>query len=626
MAGHRLTTFAAVVLAILWSGALGLMHINGGAPFLDRVEAALVDLRMLIRGPITPPADVALVLIDDATVRVDGKHPISRSTLAALVNEVGNRGARVIALDLLLLDKGEAKPDAELADALKKMPAVIAAAATFRGGKQWIQPRFDEAQSQVPDAEGFLLPQAVFADFAAVGIVNVATDATGSPRAVPLLFRAGDQIQSAMSLRVASVWTGSDPEILPEAIQVGDRHILTDSGYLLPLNYYGPRGTIRSISAADILAGKRDDGLLKDAVVVIGSTATGGGDVFPTPFDSVLPGVEVMATAIGNVLHGEGLVRDYRVRMADAAIAILAAIGVVLLLGWRRSGAALASILVVFVLLAAANQSAFANGIWLSAALPLAAALPPAILFGVTQLWMNRNKAQLFEDQSNLLQRIQAPGLGDWLADHPDFLEQPMQLRASILFVDLSGFTGLSERAGSKVARDVLNEFHGVIDTAVADCGGVIASFMGDGVMILFGLPQARDDDPHTAIDCAVAIARGLTIWLSSSTEPLGTLGFKIGAHAGEIVASRLGGDINQHIAATGDVVNVASRLMEIAAAHDAILAISADMVDLGGPESEIHKQGVLGSVLETAIRGRTEELEVRLWRLNPTRIEHPDR
>ena len=207
------------------------------------------------------------------------------------------------------------------------------------------------------------------------------------------------------------------------------------------------------------MAGKPDGGLLEGKVVVIGSTATGGGDVFPSPFDPVLPGVEVMATAIGNVLHDEGLVRDYRVRMADAAIGMVSAVGVVLLLGWRRSGTGLASICIVLLILAAVNQWVFANGIWLSATLPLAAALPPAILFGATQLWLNRNKAQLFEDQSHLLQRVQAPGLGDWLAEHPNFLAEPVQLSASIVFVDLSGFTGLSETAGPKVARDVLTSF-----------------------------------------------------------------------------------------------------------------------------------------------------------------------
>jgi len=615
MAGPKLTTTVAIVLAVLWSGALGWLHINSDTPFLDRVEAALVDLRMLVRGPIEPPPDVALVLIDDATVRIDGKHPISRSTLAALIDEVGRLGARVIALDLLLLDQGEDGPDAALIEAFKKTPSVIAAAATFQGGQQWLQPSFDDVQSQIPNAEAFLFPQQIFADAATVGIVNVATDATGSPRAVPLLFAAGDQVQPALSLRVASLQANADPQILPEAIQVGDRHIVTDAGYLLPLNFYGPRGTIPSISAADMLAATVDRGLLQDKVVVIGSTATGGGDVFPTPFDPMLPGVEVMATAIGNVLHDSGLLRDYRVRMADAAIGVVVATGVVLLLGWRRSGTALASILAVLVVLAAVNQWAFANGIWLSAALPLVAALPPAILFGATQLWQNRNKAQLFEDRSHLLQRVQAPGLGDWLAEHRDFLVEPVQINASIVFVDLSGFTGLTERAGPNVARDVLNEFHGVIDRAVTPCGGVVVSFMGDGAMILFGLPEARENDALVAIDCCVAIARDVGAWLSSSAKPVETLGFKIGAHTGEVVASRLGGDSQQHIAATGDVVNVASRLMEIAASHEMELAISDAMVAVAGRQSLVHREGALSGPIETSIRGRAEAMNIWLWR-----------
>ena len=61
--------------------------------------------------------------------------------------------------------------------------------------------------------------------------------------------------------------------------------------------------------------------------------------------------------------------------------------------------------------------------------------------------------------------------------------------------------------------------------------------------------------------------------------------GFKIGAHFGPIVASRLGGGSHQHITATGDSVNVASRLMEVAAKQGAVLAVSDDLLRQAGRE-----------------------------------------
>ncbi|MGO7675426.1 adenylate/guanylate cyclase domain-containing protein, partial [Rhizobium ruizarguesonis] len=88
------------------------------------------------------------------------------------------------------------------------------------------------------------------------------------------------------------------------------------------------------------------------------------------------------------------------------------------------------------------NLSAFAHGYWLSAALPIAAALPPALIFWAAELWLDRGRARHFSAQSALLQRIEAPGLGEWLARDPNFLAAPVRQNAAVVFIDLSGFTG----------------------------------------------------------------------------------------------------------------------------------------------------------------------------------------
>jgi adenylate cyclase len=92
-------------------------------------------------------------------------------------------------------------------------------------------------------------------------------------------------------------------------------------------------------------------------------------------------------------------------------------------------------------------------------------------------------------------------------------------------------------------------------------------------------------------------------------------LGFKVGAHFGIIVASRLGGKSYHHITATGDTVNVASRLMEVAANHKVQLALSDDLLRTAGRDCAVFKLGVLTGPYETWIRGRSSSLLVWLWR-----------
>jgi adenylate cyclase len=149
--------------------------------------------------------------------------------------------------------------------------------------------------------------------------------------------------------------------------------------------------------------------------------------------------------------------------------------------------------------------------------------------------------------------------------------------------------------------------------------GGAITSFMGDGAMILFGLPHAADDDAARAAACAVALCRRMRGWLSVNPVLAGrTIGFKVGAHCGPIVASRLGTGARQQITATGDTVNVASRLMEVAAAHRVELALSTALMEAAGPDAAPLHSGRLEGPEAAAIRGRAESVDVWLWQGHP--------
>jgi adenylate cyclase len=264
----------------------------------------------------------------------------------------------------------------------------------------------------------------------------------------------------------------------------------------------------------------------------------------------------------------------------------------------------------------AANFAIFSHGIWLSAALPVAAAGPPAILFGAVQLWLNRRRAQYFSMKSDLLQQFQAPALRKWLTRNPDFLLEPAHQDAAIVFIDLSGFTSLSETLGLDSVLGMLKDFHTLVDREVLAHDGVITSFLGDGAMILFGLPESNDDDARNAAQCCVDLCNHAERWIGSLPPSIASrTGFKIGAHFGPIVASRLGGGSYQHITATGDSVNVASRLMEVAARQGVALALSDDLLRRAGRECGLFEFGVLTGPRETRIRGRSRALSVWLWR-----------
>jgi adenylate cyclase len=611
----RLQNLLAVALAGLWGGGVYVAHSSGHLRSLDRAEAAITDFRTVLRGVRTPPDLVTIVEIDDAVENKLGSYPLARSDLAKIVDAIASLKPRVLALDLLLLGAGEG--DDALAKALGAGPAVIGAAAIFPTSSQSLAvDDHEDPLARLPRAEWFQFPLQKFADQAQVGVVNVTTDQTGTPRSIPMLFRTDDGVAASFTFRIASLAIGGKSAIEPNRLVLGNRSIPTVADYALPITFYGPRRTIRTISAAALLDGKADAAAITDKIVVVGATVSTGGDFFPTPFERLLPGVEVIATGITQLMTGEVVRRDGSVWIANALICILLPMILVGLLAWRRSVAGLFAAAAVIVGWMSVLSLAFSRDIWLSAVLPVVATAVPTVLFGAVQLWSGRRRAQYFATRSKLLGEFQAPVIQQWLIANPRFLAEPVRQDAAIVFIDLSGFTSLSETLGPDRVRDVLKEFHALVDREVVASGGMITSFLGDGAMILFGLPEPAANDAFKAADCAVRLSIGTAQWLAKLPQSVaGNLGFKVGAHSGIIVASRLGGASHHHITATGDTVNVASRLMEVAASHGVEIAASDDLVRTAGHDCALFRSGALTGPQETQIRGRSGSLAIWLWR-----------
>jgi adenylate cyclase len=430
---------------------------------------------------------------------------------------------------------------------------------------------------------------------------------------MPFVVRDGRNLVPSFAARAVAAAERADPELSRDRARIGAAAVPLDLGLHMALRFYGPRGSVPSVSAATILRGEAHPDLA-GRILVVGTTATGAGDSFATPFDPMLPGVEVLATAIANVAAGDALTRTTTVRRLDAAAAIALAVATVLLLSMRRIVLGLVLVAAGFAAFAAATVAAFASGVWLAMALPLAAAAPPALALIGVRLWLDRRTERRLEAAQEAFRRFHPPALADRLAAAPDFLEKPVGQDAAVMFVDLSGFTGVSERLGPERSRDLLKALHALIEAEVTAEGGLVLSYMGDGAMIVFGLPAPRPDDAARALKAATALGEAVAEWLGTLPDRArNSLGVRLGAHFGPVVVSRLGADTHQHITATGDCVNVASRLLGVAAAEGATLAASADLLARARTTDAGVARG-FGAEKEVEIRGRASPLSIRLW------------
>ena len=133
-----------------------------------------------------------------------------------IVDAIAKLQPKVIAVDLLLIDRGVDDGDLALAKSLAGRPSVIAAAAVFAQASQSIASEDDGPVARLPRAERFLPPLNRFADHAQIGIVNVTTDRSGT-RSIPMLFQTGDRIRNVVSAsrRCAGGWQRTHPRAEP---------------------------------------------------------------------------------------------------------------------------------------------------------------------------------------------------------------------------------------------------------------------------------------------------------------------------------------------------------------------------------------------------------------------------
>ena len=176
----------------------------------------------------------------------------------------------------------------------------------------------------------------------------------------------------------------------------------------------------------------------------------------------------------------------------------------------------------------------------------------------------------------------------------------------SILFQDIRGFSALAEQLDPAALLQVLNRFFTEVVTAVEAEGGVVKQFTGDGVMALFGAPQASADHVERAARAGLGIVERvaqLNVLLQSSGRPPLQIG--VGIHTGEVVAGLIGPDARVEYGVVGEPVNLASRIEALTKDLKATILVSRDVATRLGPKFVFGRSALL------PVKGRTDPIEV---------------
>jgi adenylate cyclase len=605
-------------------------HALGSRPveLLERIENYLYDWR--VRATLKPQVDprVVIVDIDESSLARLGQWPWPRSIVAQLVDRLfDDYGARVVGFDVVFPEPGigESRRVLEavrrLPDAAALDPALDDLEARLDGDRQLAEALiardvvlglvFKRAVSPgEPAALGVLPPHFVAADprvdrvpwlepagyTANLGILQDAAiaggffdtslvDNDGIVRRGPLFQRHAGQLYPSLALAVARlaapaaevrfVFSAERPELLTH-VEVGAARVPVDRRGAALIPFRGPVGSFPYVPAADVVEGGANADTLRDALVLIGTSAPGLLDIRPTPAGREYVGVETHANMVAGMLDGSfPFVPDNARQIELLGLMALAVITALVVPALSPPLALLAAVSLGAAVLGAGFI------VWLRAGMviPTGALAVYAVLATLLQLtWGYFTETRQKRRLSRLFSQYVPPEVvQDLDASEAEATLEGETRSMSVLFSDVRGFTTISEGLSARDLTRLMNEFLTPITAVIQRHQGTIDKYMGDAVMAFWGAPRPDQDHARHALEAALGmIAAMRTLQPEFRARGWPTLNIGVGISTGEMSVGNMGSRFRMAYTVLGDTVNLGSRLEGLTKAYGVDILVSA--------------------------------------------------
>jgi adenylate cyclase len=561
---------AAVAIAVLCY-ATGVSH---------DTELSTVDTRFSIRGDEEPRDDIVLVLIDDVTAdELDIRFPYPRSLHGRVIDAIDAGGAKAIAYDVEFREQTEPRED----------NALITAVA--RAGPDRVV--LADTQPNEQGESGVFGGQAVLDQIGArAGNTQISEDSDGVRRRLPF---------SVGGLEMFPLVTAETAE----GEQIDQDDLGGESAWI---DFAGPAGTYPSVSFSKVLNGEVDPAFFTDKIVVVGASDPSLKDISKTSTaggDDPMSGPETEANGTATALEGFPLQSiplgfDLLLIILMGLVAPAASYRLPTL---RANALALGTGALYLV----AAQLAFNGGhIW-PVVYPLL-----ALALGVVGSLAVNYLLEAFERQrvrDTFARFVPEQVVGEVLSRTDEDLRLGgRRLVVTVLFSDIRGFTTFSETRPPEEVLEILNRYHEEMTEAVMGHGGTLISFIGDGIMAVFGAPIEQPDHADRAMASAlemlaVRLPRFNEWMLERGVDEPFRIG--IGLNSGPVMAGNIGSRRRLDYTAIGDTTNTAARLEGMTKGTPHALFLSDATREMLTEDVE------LAFVDSMPVRGRAEEIKV---------------
>jgi adenylate cyclase len=522
---------------------------------------------------------VIVVDLDEASLAEIGPWPWPRERLASLSAKLAALGAGPQIFDIVLPDPrpGDALLAAEIARHPVVLPQifVLGQEEPATAGKLQGALRTPACSGPLPQARGYIgnAPGLI----AGAGHISPRIDEDGAVRRMPALVcyegRAYPALGLAALLKAADAapaltltpgegWLDPDYRLTHQALP-GIAVPLGKNGDVR-LSYALARKSFISVPAADVLAGRAPAEFFRGAMVLVGATAFGIGDVVPTPHGGAVGGAEVHAQFIAALLDGRV---PFTPRAASSIALLMAALAAcaLLLLAARRSrlpavSLPLAGLALALIMFAVHGRALIGSHLWLGWADPALFSLCAGLLLGVAEHARIRiERESLFRNLSSYLPAAVA---SDIAFREPSGIIDARRCDITVLHVDLRNFSAYCENLPAEEAAALLHAFFTLVDRVVQDHHGSVEEYVGDAVMAIWG---ATPQEVAQALRAAASIlAEGSAILPVPPPSGLELLAIGIGIETGSALVGSFGPARRRTHTALGKTVTIAARLQSL--------------------------------------------------------------
>ncbi len=516
--------------------------------------------------------DVVIVTIDDQSINKIGRWPWKRTYYADIFEYLENfAGAKVIALDSVIVSEWDKTDDAEFFNRLSKLKKVIPG--VFFSNKESFfyfeeagdlseifrdnfsipvkdfRPEAMRKQSEYKSCSYSL--EGVMNSVSKIGSVLSHPDEDGIIRKAEHVFYYKNHYYPSLALAVIEeLYPETIIEMTKNHMKINGRSIPLEDGRFSHIKWYRSQ-PFRAISAWQIIKNKDiNPELFRDKIVVVGTTSTALKDIKSTPLKIDYPGVFIQATLIDNFLNREFMKKlPHAVDITILFATVVISFGIILVLPPLYSSVLLLIMAIGYFYVC--MFFAYPNNLALDPITP--------IVFIVCVMLLGYGYEYFLEDDKkrktrNLIAKYVSKDIMETiLADIDGTKLGGKRADISVLFVDIRNFTHISETLPPEEVSELLNDYFGRMIPIIFKYKGTVNKFVGDALLVIFGAPVENTEHPQLAVKCAMEML--------DKVDEIPDIEVGIGISTGEAFVGNIGSDERFEYTAIGNTVNIASRL-----------------------------------------------------------------